>query len=59
MELENIPSLEDITMENGNISFKTPENKKENDAKVELQNEDRNQENELQNASEENGTEGQ
>ena len=31
MELENIPSLEDITMENGNISFKTPENKKEND----------------------------
>ena len=59
MELENIPSLEDITMENGNISFKTPENKKENDEKVELQNEDRNQENELQNASEENGTEGQ
>ena len=59
MELENIPSLEDITMENGNISFKTPENKKENDEKVELQNEDRNQENELQKASEENGTEGQ
>lgn len=58
MELENIPSLEDITMENGSIAFKTPQNKKENNEKVELQNQD-GQEDELQSASEESGTEEQ